>query len=68
VTFNLFHEIDRETDGYRKSLKLAPLVDEEVCEQCGRKGETYLSLCNPCYHSTQISSREEHSPVRREDD
>lgn len=61
--FNLFHEIDKQTAARLAELGIEPI---EKCE-CG-KPATYLGMCNACYHSAQISSREEHSPVRREDD
>ncbi len=52
-----FDAIDRETAEYRKVHGLPPL---DMCD-CG-KPATYLGMCNGCYHSAQISSKEEHSP------
>lgn len=46
----------------RAALGLEPL---EQCA-CG-KPATYLGMCNACYHSAQISSREEHSAECREE-
>lgn len=63
MTNPLFSAIDKETDEYRKRMGLEPL---ERCD-CG-KPATYLSMCSSCYHSAQISSREEHSTDRRSDD
>lgn len=62
MTFNLFHEIDKQTAAQRAALGLEPL---EQCT-CG-KPATYLGMCSACYHSAQISSREEHSPEYREE-
>ena len=56
MTNPLFAAIDKATDEYRKRMGLEPL---ELCD-CG-KPATYLSMCDACYHSAQISSRENYS-------
>ena len=63
MTNPLFAAIEMETDEYRKARGLPPL---EQCD-CG-KPATYLGMCNSCYHSAQISAREEQAAVRSDEE